>query len=148
MPHDVHPFVNGLLETIAIHGINEDIWPVVRDTIIAYPSTVTTNTVIAAYTTDTGFVAREVGMHRGDRPLGYHFAKCGTNDCPSQERPGHIIGELRELTVRIRCKGCKWKSKNVKLENQPFFKPLHSTRSPLLFHHEFPSPPGLSTMFL
>jgi hypothetical protein len=149
MPHDVQPFVNGLVEKVAIHGIDGDIWRIVRDNLIAYPSTVTTNTVIAAYATDSGFVAREIGMHRAERPLGYHFASCGTADCPSKERPGHILGELRDMTsARIRCKTCKWRSKIVKLENQDFFRPLHATQAPLLFHHAFPSPPGLSTMFL
>lgn len=149
MPHDVQPFVNGLVEKVAIHGIDEEIWPIVRDTLIDYPCTVTTNTVIAAYATDSGFVAREIGMHRAERPLGYHFARCGTADCPSRERPGHIIGELqKEMTIaRIRCKACKWKSRNVKLDKQSFFLPVHPTKAPLLFYHTFPSPTGLSTMF-
>jgi hypothetical protein len=147
MPHDVQPFVNGLVEKVAIHGIDAEIWQTVRDTLLAYPSTVTTNTVIAAYATGNGFVARAIGMHRAERPLGYQFPRCGISDCPGKDRPGHIIGELREGSARIRCKACKWKSKIVRLDTQDFFLPLHPTKAPLLFHHAFPSPPGLSTMF-
>jgi hypothetical protein len=150
MPHDVQPFVNGLVEKVAIHGLaNEDPWQIVRDTLISYPTTVTTNTVIAAFATPDGFEARQIGMHRAERPLGHHFAKCGTPSCRSSDRPGHIMGELKDSnTARIRCKACKWRSKVVKLDDQSFILPLHRTKAPLLFHHAFPSPLGLSSMFL
>jgi hypothetical protein len=150
MPHDIYPFVNGLVEKVAIHGIDEDVWNVVRDCLISHPTTVTTNSVIAAYNVGTQFTAREIGMHRAERPLGYHFVKCGTARCPSMDRPGHIMGELikDQTAVKIRCKACKWKSKTVMLANQTFFLPLHQTKAPLLFFHTFPSPSGLSTMFL
>lgn len=150
MPHDVHPFVNGLVENVATQGIGEDIWVAVRDTLIEHPTTTKTNTVIAAYATDGGFTAREVGMHRSERPLGYNFARCGNPDCPGKERPGHISGELLngQSMVRIRCGACSWKSKKVKIQNQSFINPLHPTLAPKLFYHTFPSPPGLATMFL
>jgi hypothetical protein len=148
MPHDVQPFVNGLVEKISIHGMQEDIWETVRDTLISYPTTVTTNTVIAIYRSGTQFLAREVGMHRAERPLGYHFSTCGISGCPSKGRPGHIIGELRNQdSARIRCKACLWKSKWVKLDKQNYITPLHTVKAPLLFYHDFPSPAGLSTLF-
>jgi hypothetical protein len=150
MPLDIHPFVNGLVERVATQGMGDSIWNLVQDSLIAHPTTVLTNTVIAAFLTQTGFVAREIGMHRGERPLGYHFTQCGRAECPSRQRPGHIMGELmnEQTSARIRCKACKWRSKTVKLASQDFFQPLHPTKAPLLFHHAFPSPPGLSTMFL
>jgi hypothetical protein len=153
MPHDVHPFVNGIVEKVAIHGMgrgDDPCWEVVKDALISYPTTVTTNSVIAVCSTgDRSFTARAVGMHRAERPLGYHFTKCGNPNCEGKERPGHIIGELKDHnTARIRCKACKWKSKNVKIDGQPFIRPLHSTKAPLLFYHAFPSPSGLPSMFL
>jgi hypothetical protein len=152
MLHDFQPFVNGLVEKVSIHGMggNDPLWNVVRDTLISYPTTVTTNTFIAAYTTGNGlFTALEIGMHRAERPLGYHFTKCGTPDCASKDRPGHIMGELNANSARIRCKACKWKSKHVKIDDrQQFIRPLHETKAPLLSYHAFPSPPGLSSMFM
>ena len=152
MPHDVQPFVNALVERLAIHGMGEvdPQWEAVRDTLISFPSTVTSNTVIAAYSSGNGtFTAREVGMHRAERPLGQHIVKCGNPACGSKDRPGHIIGEIRENgTAKVRCKACKWKSKTVKIDDNPFIKRLHKTRAPLLFYHTFPSPTGLSSMFL
>ena len=151
MPLDVHPFVNGLVEKVAIQGMAgvDPLWQVVKETLIAYPTTVSTNTVIAAYTVGDGsFVAREVGMHRAERPLGFHFTSCGTPGCESKDRPGHIIGELRESNARIRCKACKWRSKNVRVDKQELILPLHETKAPLLFYHEFPSPARLYSMFL
>ena len=110
MPHDVQPFVSGLVEKVAIHGIYGDVWQMVHDALIAFPTTVTTNTVIAAYRSGTQFLAREVGMHRAERPLGCHISNCGRPDCPSKGRPGNIIGEHRSLVeARIRCKSCKWR---------------------------------------
>lgn len=147
MPHDIQPFVNGLVEKVSIHGM-QDVWETVRDALIAYPTTVTTNTVIAIYRTGTQFHTCEVGMHRAERPLGYPFGKCGNLECPSKQHLGHIISEHRDLEiVRIRCKACGWKSKWVKLENQDYIKPLHKVKAPLLFYHDFPSPPGLLSMF-
>lgn len=149
MPHDVEPFVNGLVQNVGIHGMGEDIWDVVRDSVISFPDTVKSNTVIAVIAKDDGFYAREIGMHRKERPLGYDFTQCGNPVCPSMNRRGHINGELRDLTVaRIRCKTCKWKSRSVRVVNHPLIKPLHETRAPLLFYHAFPSPAGLSSMFL
>jgi hypothetical protein len=152
MPHDVLPFVNGLVERVTIHGMGgeDPLWQMVSDTLISYPTTVTTNTVVALYATGNGsFMAREIGMHRAERPLGYHFDKCGNPQCPSRDRPGHIIGELREFNVaRIRCKACRWKSKAVRVDQQRFFTPLSKTKAPLLFYHSFPSPAALSSMFL
>jgi hypothetical protein len=152
MPHDVQAFVNGIVENVGILGMDgeEPLWRVVKEMLITYPSTVTTNTVIAAYKSGDGlFTAREIGMHRAERPLGYHFTKCGTPSCKSKDRPGHIIGELKDPnTAKIRCKACKWKSKNVKIDKQQFMVPLHKRRAPLLFYHAFPSPTGLSSMFL
>ena len=152
MPHDVQPFVNGLVEKVAIYGMGSDdpLWRTVCDTVISYPTTVRTNSIIAAYTTGKGlFTAREIGMHRAERPLGYHFTTCGTPNCGRNDRPGHIIGELTDNTARIRCKACKWKSKTVKIgDDHPLIKPLHKTKAPLLFYHSFPSPVGLSSMFL
>lgn len=152
MPHDVQPFVNGLVENLSICGMGgeDPLWQMVRDTLISYPTTVTTNSVIATYSTGNGsFISREIGMHRAERPLGYNFTKCGNPECGSKDRPGHIMGELRDSnTARIRCKACKWRSKNVKIDQHPFFTPLHPTKAPLLFYHPFPSPPGLSSTFL
>lgn len=149
MPHDVQPFVNGLVERIAIHGLeDQDPWKLVEETLISFPTTVTTNNVIAAFATGDGFKARQIGMHRAERPLGCFFPKCGMVDCKSKERPGHIIGELRDQSrARIRCRCCGWRSKWVKLENQTFISPLHKVKAPLLFFHQFPSPPGLFSMF-
>ena len=148
MPHDIQPFINGLVETISIHGM-EDIRETACHTLIAYPTTVTTNAVIAMYRSSTEYFAHEVGMHRAERPLNYQFVRCGTANCPSEDRPGNIIGELQDLeAARIRCKACKWKLRFVKLNAQPFIKPLHKTKAPLLFYREFPSPPGLHAMFL
>jgi hypothetical protein len=128
--------------------MKQNVWETVCDTLIAYPSTVTTNTVIAIYRSGLQFFAREVGMHRAERPLGYQFVKCGKPDCASKGRPGHIIGELRDLdAARIRCKACGWRSKFLKLENQSYITSLHKVKAPLLFYHDFPSPPGLSTIF-
>ena len=70
MPHDIQPFINGLVKKVGIHGMDEDIWQTVCDSVIAYPSTVMTNTVIAAYATNSGFIAREIGMHRAEWLLG------------------------------------------------------------------------------
>lgn len=160
MPHDVQPFVNGLVEKVAMHGMatlsrdsapaEDPLWQMVCDTLISYPTTVNTNTVIAIYGIGNGsFISREIGMHRPERPLGFHFTKCGNPDCASKDRPGHILGELRDgNTARIRCKACRWKSQPVKINEQPFFTPLHKTKAPLLFYHAFPSPPGLSSTFL
>ena len=152
MPHDVQPFVCRLTERIAIHGMDgvDSVWGMVRDTLISFPTTVTTNTVIAAYREQGSVMAKEVGMHRGERPLGYHFKKCGNPSCPSQDRPGHIMGEVRSPHIyRIRCKACKWKSGNVRVDDSnPYIRPLHETRAPLLFYHPFPSPAGLTNMFM
>jgi hypothetical protein len=152
MPHDVQPFVNGLVENVSIHGMGgeDPLWEVVQRTLISYPTTVTTNTVIAIRTAGNGsFISTEIGMHRAERPLGYHFTKCGNPDCQSKDRPGHIWGELKDSnTARIRCRACSWRSKAVKIDQQPFFTRLHKTKAPLLFYHQFPSPPGLSSMFL
>jgi hypothetical protein len=151
MPHDVQPFVNGLVERLAIHGMDGDdpLWKVVSETLMSFPSTVITNTVIAAYKRDGIFGAREIGMHRAERPLGLHFTKCGNPNCGSRDRPGHIIGEIKEgRFARIRCKACRWKSKKVKIDGHPFITRLHKTRAPLLFYHAFPSPAGLNSMFL
>jgi hypothetical protein len=152
MPHDVQPFVNGLVERLAIHGMggNDPMWEFVRDALISFPSTVTTNTVIAAYKTGNGtFSAREIGMHRAERPLGQHFIKCGNPACGGKDRPGHIVGEIRNMSVaKIHCKACKWKSRNVRIDDHPLITPLHKTKAPLLFYHAFPSPAGLSLMFL
>jgi hypothetical protein len=146
MPHDVQPFVNGLVEKISIHGM-QDVWETVRDALIAYPTTVTTNTVIAIYGSGPQFFAREVGMHRAERPLGHQFAKCGQAHCPAKERPGHIIGELNNRdSVRIRCKACGWRSKWVNVDN-PFTPQLHKLKAPLLYYHDYPAPAGLSNMF-
>ncbi|KAF8219881.1 hypothetical protein L208DRAFT_1382843 [Tricholoma matsutake] len=60
----------------------KDVWETVRDALIAYPTTVTMNTVIAIYRTGTQFHTCEVGMHRAERPLGYPFGKCGNLECP------------------------------------------------------------------
>jgi hypothetical protein len=148
-PNDVRPFVNSLVEKIAIFGVeNQDLWKVVQETLIAFPMTVKTNTVIAAFATGDGFMARKIGMHRAERPLGCLFVKCGAANCESKNRPGHIIGELKDQRMaKIRCKSCGWKSKWVKIDNQEIISRLHKTRSPLLFYHEFPSPPGLSSLF-
>ena len=151
MPHDVQPFVNSLVERLAIHGMGDDEpqWKAVTETLISFPSTVTTNTVIVAYNTGNRiFTAREIGMHRAERPLGQQFIKCGNPACGNMDRPGHIVGEIRETNVRIRCKACKWKSKGVKIDDNPFITRLHKTRAPLLFYHTFPSPAGLNSMFL
>ena len=95
------------------------------------------------------FTAREISMHRAERPLGLHFIKCGNPACGSRDRPGHIIGEIRDSSsARIRCKACKWKSKNVRLDKNLFITRLHKTKAPLLFYHTFPSPTGLTSMFL
>jgi hypothetical protein len=72
MPHDVQPFVNAFVEKVSIYGI-KDIWETVCRGLIEYPNTVSTNTIIAAYRCGIQFLAREVGMHRAERPLGYHF---------------------------------------------------------------------------
>ncbi|KAF8221757.1 hypothetical protein L208DRAFT_1529453 [Tricholoma matsutake] len=148
MAHDIQPFVNGLVERVAVHGINVDPWETVSETLVAFPTSITTNTVIAICKTTSGFTASQIGMHRAEQPLGYAFTKCGTANCPSQGHPGHIIGELKDDTVRIQCKTCKWKSKFVKLDSQSFFTWLNKGKAPLLFRHVFPSPDGLSTMFL
>lgn len=151
MPHDVQPFVNGLVEKMAVHGMGgqDPLWQVVCETVISYPATVTTNSVIALYAAGNGsLVAREIGMHRAERPLGHHFMSCGSLDCPGKNRPGHIIGEIRDHAARIRCKACGWRSKWVRIDQQAFFTQLHQTRAPLLFYHAFPSPTGLSSMFL
>jgi hypothetical protein len=152
MPHDIQPFVNRLVERVSIHGMGgeDPLWQMVSDTLIEYPTTVTTNTLIALYATSDGsFNAREVGMHRAERPLGYHFPKCGDPLCTSGVRQGQIIGELKDCNVaRIRCKACKWRSKTVRIDQQPFFTPLHRTKAPLLFYHSFPSPTGLASIFL
>lgn len=149
MPHDVYPFVNGVVEKMSIQGMGgeDPLWQAVSDAVISHPTTVTTNTVLATYATPDGFVAREIGMHRAERPLGYHFKTCGNTTCPTSGRPGHIIGELRDNTARIRCKACLWRSKYVKIDKQNLFTPLHKVKAPLLFYHDFPSPPGLYTMF-
>lgn len=149
MPHDVQPFVNGLVEKIATNGVQkEDLWKLVEETLISFPTTVTTNTVIVAFATEDGFVARQIGMHRAERPLGCFFPKCGLVSCKSKDRPGHIIGELRDgSSARIRCKCCGWKSNWVRLESQAYISHLQKTRAPLLFYHAFPSPAGLLSMF-
>lgn len=152
MPHDVQPFVNGLVEKVAIHGMGGEnaLWQMVVDALISYPTTVITNSVVVIYGTGNGsFIAREIGMHRAERPLGFHFTKCGNPHCGSKDRPGHIMGELNNLTTaRVHCKACKWRSKYLKIDQQEFFMPLHKTKAPLLFYHAFPSPAGLSSVFL
>jgi hypothetical protein len=147
MPHDVQPFVNGLVAKVSIHGM-QDVWETVRDALISYPTTVTTNTLIVIYRNGTQFFAREVGMHRAERPLGYQFGMCGNSDCASKQHPGHIMGEYKDRdSAKIRCKACGWRSKWVKIEDQDYIKPLHKVKAPLLFYHDFPSPPGLLSMF-
>jgi hypothetical protein len=146
MPHDVQPFVNGLVEKVSINGI-DNIWDMVRETILQFPNTVTTNSVIAVYQEKTGHTAREVGMHQAHRPLGYTFQLCKMPDCRSAGNPGHIMGEFKDDAAKIRCTVCGWKSKWLKLENQPYIAQLHKARAPLLFFHNFPSPAGLATMF-
>jgi hypothetical protein len=146
MPHDVQPFVNAFVEKVSIYGI-KDIWETVCRGLIEYPNTVSTNTIIAAYRCGIQFLAREVGMHRAERPLGYHFPNCGKPGCPSKERPGHIIGELSDGRAKIRCKACGWKSRNVKVGDMLYFKQVHKVKAPLLFYHDFPSPSGLLTTF-
>jgi hypothetical protein len=151
MPHDVQPFVSGLVEKVAIHGMDgsNPLWEIVRDTLISYPTTVTTNTVIAAFKHNGVDTAMEIGMHRPERPLGYYFTKCGNSSCKTMDRPGHILGELRDNTAKIRCTACRWKSKGVKIdEDHQLIRPLHKTKAPLLFYHSFPSPPDLPSMFL
>lgn len=141
MPHHVHPFVNGLVEKITIHGMDgeDPIWQTVRDTVISYPTTLETNTIIAGYMQQGTFVSREIGMHRGDRPLGYHFKKCGNANCEGKNRPGHIMGESRgPHTYRIRCKACKWKSGAVTINNShQFIRPLHEKKPPCYFTTNF-----------
>jgi hypothetical protein len=142
MPHDVQPFVNGLVEKVAIYGMGgEDaLWQMVCDVVLSYPTSVTTNSVIVIYGTGNGrFNVREIGMHRAKRPFGYYFTKCGNGNCSRKDCPGHIIGELRDPnTIRIQCKACRWKSKTVKIDQQPFFMAVH----------KFPSLPGLFSLFL
>ncbi|KAF8221747.1 hypothetical protein L208DRAFT_1382120 [Tricholoma matsutake] len=66
----------------------QDVWETVHDALIAYPTTVTTNTVITIYRTGTQFHTCEVGMHRAERPLGYPFGKCGNSECPNARHVG------------------------------------------------------------
>ncbi|KAF8230869.1 hypothetical protein L208DRAFT_1378362 [Tricholoma matsutake] len=104
MAHDIQPFVNGLVERVAVHGINGDPWETVSETLVAFPTSITTNTVIAICKTTSGFTASQIGIHRAEQPLGYAFTKCGTANCPSKGHPGHMIGELKDDAVRIQCK--------------------------------------------
>lgn len=151
MPHDVQPFVNGLVENVAIFGMggNDPLWQVVSNTVISFPTTVTTNTVVAIYRAVNGsIISKEIGMHRAERPLGLYIVNCGNPDCTNKNIPGHIMGELEKGVARIRCKTCKWKSKKVKVaDNSSVITPLHTTKAPLLFYHTFPSPAELNSMF-
>lgn len=149
MPHDVQPFVNGLVVQIAIHGMG-DIWTAVSNALISYPTAVQHNSLIAIYRSGPQLLAREVGAHRLERPLGFHFTKCGRRSCLSKDRPGHVVGELNNSRVRIRCKACSWRSGWMlleQLEKNGHFIPLHKTRAPLIFYHHFPSPAELSALF-
>ena len=68
MPHDVQPFVCRLTERIAIHRMDgvDSVWGMVRDMLISFPTTVTTNTVIVAYGHQGSVVVNEVRKHRGE----------------------------------------------------------------------------------
>jgi hypothetical protein len=152
--HDVQPFIIALVEKVGIYGM-KDIWEMVSDTLIVYPTTMTTNMVIAIYRSGTKLHAWEVGMHQAERLLGYPFLQCGNLRCRGLNLPGHIMGELARknneegisVQAKIRCKACRWKLKSVKLDKQSFFMPLHKVKAPLLFYHDFPSPQGLPEMF-
>ena len=55
---------SGLVEKIVIHSVNGDIWELIRDSLIAYPSIVITYTVIAIFITNNKFIAQEVRMDK------------------------------------------------------------------------------------
>jgi hypothetical protein len=150
MPHDVQPFINGLVEKVAIHGMSgeDPLWQAVCDAVISYPTVVATNTVIALYTAGNGsFVSRAIGMHRAERPLGHHFIACGKPGCPSRGNPGHMMGEIKDYSAKIRCRACGWRSKWVRIDEQDVFTPVHKTRAPFLFYHTYP-PTALESAFL
>ena len=147
LPHDVQPFVNGLVERITTQGMVEGkVWKTLEDMLVAYPATLRQNSVVALYWKAPGeigpdVVTQEVGAHRVERPLGYNFKHCGRPLCPAKEVPGHVTGELLDGRFRITCRACMWKSKwrnLAEVESQLGFKRLNKNLAPLIFYHQFP----------
>jgi len=147
LPVHVQAFVNAVVQTIAIHGM-KDIWATIQEALIENPSTVKQNSVIAIYKTSDAVIARQVAMHHQQRPFGYEFLGCGTLACVSGGRPGHIQAEMKRGRIRVRCKGCSWRSGWVESNKQDFFRPLHRSRAPYIYYHTFPSPVGLRDLFI
>lgn len=165
MPHDVEPFVNGLAERIATQGMavttktgehssqgTPNIWATITDVLLAYPTTVDQNSLVVMYRSeeDGEIQSREVGAHRVERPLGFHFTRCGFRGCPSMNASGHIRGDLFQDRIQITCKACGGRSgrKTIEdIEKKEYFTRLHRTRAPMLFYHGYPAPAGIWDYF-
>lgn len=130
--------------------VKGDAWSTVEAMLLAYPTTLRNNSLVAMYRSGSQRQVREAGAHRVERPLGFYFSRCGRRGCPAGEKPGSIIGDYRNERVRISCKTCTWRSRWIsleELERKQYFFRLHPTLAPMIFYHDFPAPAGISDLF-
>lgn len=92
--------------------------------------------------------ARQIARHTLPwRAFGIEFQACGGENCnPPKHR---MIVKGSSAKFHVVCTVCKWRSANLKMENQPpYLYQVNRVTSPLIFWHSYPPAPGLLNLFV
>lgn len=146
LPNIVQPYIQAVVRAVALAGI-ADLWTTIGDALLAGPEILKHTTVVAVYRDAANAVqSREVGLHSIPlHPFGYDGFTCVTEGCL---RPmGDTLARQRDGKVSLVCDRCKWKSRWIQLVDNKYFHTVRKSAAPMIFWHNFPSSPALTTLF-